>query len=86
MADIVQELIVKAPPDRVFRAMSTPEGLAQWWTKATSGEPGGGILPPSRPSISGIHPCCLCRQTTTALYHPNRYFDRQLNNRSAPSP
>jgi uncharacterized protein YndB with AHSA1/START domain len=40
MADIVQELIVKAPPDRVFRAMGTPEGLAQWWTKATSGEPG----------------------------------------------
>jgi uncharacterized protein YndB with AHSA1/START domain len=39
MADIVQELIVKAPPDQVFRAMSTPEGLAQWWTKATSGEP-----------------------------------------------
>lgn len=39
MADIVQELRVKATPAQVFRTMATPQGLAQWWTKASSGEP-----------------------------------------------
>jgi uncharacterized protein YndB with AHSA1/START domain len=28
MANIIQEFTVKAPPDRVFQAMATPEGLA----------------------------------------------------------
>jgi uncharacterized protein YndB with AHSA1/START domain len=39
MADIVQEFTIKAPPARVFQAMATPEGLDQWWTKSSSGEP-----------------------------------------------
>ena len=39
MPRIVHELVVKAPPDRVFRAMATPEGLARWWTKTTRGKP-----------------------------------------------
>jgi uncharacterized protein YndB with AHSA1/START domain len=39
MADIIQQLIVKAPPQRVFETVATPEGLAQWWTKSSAGEP-----------------------------------------------
>ena len=39
MPNIVQEFTVKAPPERVFQMMSTPEGLSQWWTKTSAGEP-----------------------------------------------
>jgi uncharacterized protein YndB with AHSA1/START domain len=39
MADIIQQLTVKAPPERVFAALSTAEGLAHWWTMTSSGEP-----------------------------------------------
>jgi uncharacterized protein YndB with AHSA1/START domain len=38
MADIVQEFIINASPDRVFEAMATPSGLDRWWTKSASGE------------------------------------------------
>jgi uncharacterized protein YndB with AHSA1/START domain len=37
MPDIFHDFIIKAPPDRVFRAISTPEGLDAWWTKRSSG-------------------------------------------------
>lgn len=39
MADIVQEFTVKAGPERVFQTMATPQGLAEWWTKTSAGEP-----------------------------------------------
>jgi hypothetical protein len=39
MADIFQDVPIKAPPDRVFQAVSTPEGLDRWWTKRSAGEP-----------------------------------------------
>lgn len=39
MADIIQEFTVKSPPPRVFQIIATPEGLAQWWTKTSVGEP-----------------------------------------------
>lgn len=38
MADIVQEFVIKAPRERVFEAMATPEGLDRWWTKEAAGE------------------------------------------------
>jgi len=38
MADILQEFTIKAPRERVFEAMATPEGLARWWTKSATGE------------------------------------------------
>jgi uncharacterized protein YndB with AHSA1/START domain len=31
------ELMLAAPPARVFSAISTPEGLASWWTPIVSG-------------------------------------------------
>jgi uncharacterized protein YndB with AHSA1/START domain len=37
--NIVHELVVRAPREQVFRAMVTPDGLAQWWTKASDGKP-----------------------------------------------
>ena len=38
MADILQEFTIKAPRERVFEAMATPEELARWWTKSATGE------------------------------------------------
>jgi uncharacterized protein YndB with AHSA1/START domain len=37
MADIFHELPIRAPLDRVFHAISSPEGLDTWWTKTCSG-------------------------------------------------
>jgi uncharacterized protein YndB with AHSA1/START domain len=39
MADIVHNLQIKAPASKVFEAVSSAEGLANWWTKSSSGEP-----------------------------------------------
>ena len=39
MADILQELPIKATPQRVFEMFATPEGLDRWWTKSSSGQP-----------------------------------------------
>ena len=37
MADIIHRVGIKAGPDKVFRALSTIDGLAGWWTTDTSG-------------------------------------------------
>ncbi|HSC29614.1 MAG TPA: SRPBCC domain-containing protein [Vicinamibacterales bacterium] len=42
MPDILHDFPIKAPVDRVFRAVSTPEGLATWWTKRSAGQPDEG--------------------------------------------
>lgn len=39
MADIFHDFPIKASSDRVFRAVSTPTGLAAWWTNRSSGDP-----------------------------------------------
>jgi uncharacterized protein YndB with AHSA1/START domain len=36
MPDIFQHFLVHAPAARVFRGISTPEGLDAWWTKTSS--------------------------------------------------
>jgi uncharacterized protein YndB with AHSA1/START domain len=38
MADIVHRVGIKAPAPHVYAALSTVDGLAGWWTRATSGE------------------------------------------------
>lgn len=39
MVDILHRVGIKSPsPDAVYKALSTPEGLAQWWTTDTTGE------------------------------------------------
>lgn len=42
MADIIQNFPIKASAAQVFEAISTPLGLANWWTKRSSGEPMSG--------------------------------------------
>lgn len=39
MADIVQRVGIRAPVAQVYAALSTIDGLAGWWTKATTGSP-----------------------------------------------
>lgn len=39
MPDIVHDLPVRAPLQRVFEAISTPDGLDRWWTKTCTGRP-----------------------------------------------
>lgn len=43
MADILQDFPIKAPASRVFRAISDPAGLDQWWTISSAGEPRLGV-------------------------------------------
>ena len=45
MADILHRVGIKSSPDEVFKALTTREGLAAWWTSNTQGEgKGGGAL------------------------------------------
>jgi uncharacterized protein YndB with AHSA1/START domain len=37
--DIILDFPINAPLDRVFQAMSTPEGLDSWWTQRSEGKP-----------------------------------------------
>jgi uncharacterized protein YndB with AHSA1/START domain len=39
MADILQDFPVDARPHRVFEAVSTPDGLNNWWTLTSTGKP-----------------------------------------------
>ena len=39
MPDIFHDFVIKAPAQKVFQAVSTPQGLDAWWTKRSSGEP-----------------------------------------------
>ena len=37
MAEIIHRVGIRAGPDKVFKALSTIDGLAGWWTEDTSG-------------------------------------------------
>lgn len=39
MADITHLFYIHAPADKIFDAISTPEGMNTWWTKRASGKP-----------------------------------------------
>ncbi len=39
MPDIIHRIGVQAPPASVYRALSTIDGLAGWWTRDTTGSP-----------------------------------------------
>lgn len=42
MPDIHHILRISAPIDRVFEAISAPDGLDAWWTRSSRGEPAEG--------------------------------------------
>lgn len=42
MPDILHKIDIKASPDETYRALTTLEGLAGWWTKTTQGKPNAG--------------------------------------------
>ncbi len=44
MADIIQDFPIKASPVRVYRGVSSTEGLDCWWTKTSAGQPVEGSL------------------------------------------
>ncbi|HEX5626141.1 MAG TPA: SRPBCC domain-containing protein [Saprospiraceae bacterium] len=44
MADLFHKLPIKAPPENVFQAMTTPTGLDSWWTKTSEGKPSPGEI------------------------------------------
>lgn len=44
MPEILHELTIATTPDAVFRALTTPEGLASWWTPdVVAGTPVGSV-------------------------------------------
>lgn len=42
MAEILHEFPINALPSNVFAAVSSPDGLDQWWAEKTTGPPGRG--------------------------------------------
>jgi uncharacterized protein YndB with AHSA1/START domain len=42
MPDILHRVGINAPPERVYKALSTIDGLRGWWVAETSGDPGAG--------------------------------------------
>ncbi|GMU65019.1 MAG: activator of HSP90 ATPase [Acidobacteriota bacterium] len=42
MADILHRVGIRSSLDEVYRALTTREGLAAWWTEDTQGEGGAG--------------------------------------------
>jgi uncharacterized protein YndB with AHSA1/START domain len=37
VADIIHRIGIKAAPSEVYRAVTTAEGIAGWWTRDTTG-------------------------------------------------
>jgi uncharacterized protein YndB with AHSA1/START domain len=45
MAEILHRIGVQAPPEAVYDALTTVDGLAGWWTEDTEGDAGvGGVV------------------------------------------
>jgi uncharacterized protein YndB with AHSA1/START domain len=38
MVDIIHKIGIKAPPSKVYGAVSSVDGIAGWWTRDTSGD------------------------------------------------
>jgi len=72
MADILHDLPIGAEIERVFRAVSTPEGLDTWWTQRSVGCPEEGTE-----YELGFGPECVWRARVTRCV-PNSEFDLEL--------
>jgi uncharacterized protein YndB with AHSA1/START domain len=63
MADIRHRLVIKAPPEKVYQAITTQEGLINWWCKRTAAKPEVGFVniftfgnSPDEMKITGLTP------------------------------
>lgn len=72
MPDIFHDLPIRAPLDRVFRAVSAPEGLDAWWTLQCAGKPVEGVV-----YELGFGPEYDWRAEVTQCV-PNREFEMRL--------
>ena len=54
MADIVQELTIKATPENVFHALTEPDGITGWWSNHVTAEPKVGSLTDVRFENGGV--------------------------------
>ena len=72
MPDIRHELVVNAPPARVYEAVATPEGLDRWWTLTCAGEPSVG-----REYALGFGPAYEWRATVVDA-EPGRRFELRM--------
>jgi uncharacterized protein YndB with AHSA1/START domain len=72
MADIFHDFPIKAPIERVFRAVSTAEGLDTWWTLRASGTAEEGAA-----YELGFGPGFDWRATVTR-YEPNAVFELEM--------
>jgi uncharacterized protein YndB with AHSA1/START domain len=44
MAEIKLNLVIKATPEKIYEAITTQEGLANWWAKRTVAKPDVGFV------------------------------------------
>ena len=54
MSDIVQELTIEATPENVFHALTSPDGIAGWWSNHVTTEPQVGSLTEVRFENGGV--------------------------------
>ena len=54
MVDILHRVGIKSSLDEVYKALTTREGLAAWWTNNTQGESKVGGVPKFRFSAGGV--------------------------------
>jgi len=44
MADIMHYVVINTPPGKVYEAITTQEGLSNWWTRETTAKPELGFI------------------------------------------
>lgn len=44
MAEIRHNIVIKATPEKIYEAITTQEGLANWWAKQTTAKPEIGFV------------------------------------------
>jgi uncharacterized protein YndB with AHSA1/START domain len=44
MAEIRHNVVIKATPEKIYQAITTQEGLANWWAKQTTAKPDVGFV------------------------------------------
>ncbi len=72
MSDIFSDLPIRAPQERVYDVVSTPDGLDAWWTKRSAGQRAKG-----EEFKLGFGPEYDWRATVTKCV-PNSEFELQL--------